>query len=276
MLGTRRRADVGAGPHGSGRSTDKPSVFFTESGSAVIAELLLVLRNVFLSSVFGRRKVDGMWYAPTGGSPHLPMNLRFIALVSFGLAAIQAQAATIFSDNFNSANGGVGALNYAGFANWTVSDGTVDLIGNGFFDFFPANGLYIDMDGSTGNAGKLTSIELNLAAGDYLLSYDLAGNQRNSGIEQVNVGVTGTLASTSHSLAMSAPFQTFSLGFSLLVPGSVFLTFEGTGNDNVGMLLDNVLLVSVEQPGVPDTAATVLLLSLGVGVLLSVRARCRL
>ncbi len=48
-------------------------------------------------------------------------------------------------------------LNYAGFANWDVLDGFVDLIGNGFFDLLPGNGLYVDLDGSTGDAGKLIS-----------------------------------------------------------------------------------------------------------------------
>ena len=66
-----------------------------------------------------------------------------------------ASATPIFEDNFDSENGGNGVTNYTGFINWTVTDGTVDLIGNGYFDFFPGNGLYVDMDGSTNNAGKM-------------------------------------------------------------------------------------------------------------------------
>ena len=63
-----------------------------------------------------------------------------LLVVLVGLAAGRADAAVIFSDNFDGENGGVGALNYAGFANFTVSNGSVDLIGNGFFDYLPANG----------------------------------------------------------------------------------------------------------------------------------------
>ena len=50
-----------------------------------------------------------------------------------------ASAAPLFSDNFNAQNGGVGTLNFSGFTNWTVSNGSVDLIGNGFFDFYPGD-----------------------------------------------------------------------------------------------------------------------------------------
>src|ERR1017187_9055738 len=68
--------------------------------------------------------------------------LAIAALATLSLA-MQAPAVTIFSDNFNSENGGVGFLNYgtpnqngdgaAGsitttFANWKVVSGGVDLI----------------------------------------------------------------------------------------------------------------------------------------------------
>ena len=46
-------------------------------------------------------------------------------------------AGVLLQDNFDAENGGTGILNYGTvngvFANWTVSDGHVDLIGNGFF-----------------------------------------------------------------------------------------------------------------------------------------------
>ena len=91
-----------------------------------------------------------------------------------------AQAANItsLSDNFNTENGGVGALNYTGFANWDVNGGgTVDLIGNSSFDFYPGNGLYVDLDGSSSNAGVLTTKSL-FAPGNYALSFKLGGSQR--------------------------------------------------------------------------------------------------
>ena len=82
-----------------------------------------------------------------------------LLVVLIGLAAGRVDAAVIFSDNFDGENGGVGALNYTGFANFSVSNGLVDLIGNGFFDFLPGNGLYVDLDGSTSDAGVLTKVQ---------------------------------------------------------------------------------------------------------------------
>ena len=76
---------------------------------------------------------------------------------------------------------GTGQLNYDAFTNWTVTDGHVDLIGPGLFDFLPGNGLYVDLAGSTLAAyGKMTSKNsFSLTAGHtYRLSVQLAGNQR--------------------------------------------------------------------------------------------------
>jgi len=148
-------------------------------------------------------------------------------------------------------------LNYAGFANWTVSNGTVDLIGNGYFDFQPGNGLYVDMDGSTGNAGKM-SHSFNLAPGQYTLSYQLAGNHRNWSEEWVDVLVgLGPLVNASHSLSRSTPFTTFFNQFSVGTQTAATLSFEGRGGDNIGMLLDNVRLEKTDP--VPEPPTLVLL-----------------
>ena len=167
---------------------------------------------------------------------------------------------TIFSDDFNTENGGVansGTLNYNSFANWTVSGGTVDLIGNGYYDFLPGNGLYVDMDGTSSNAGIMTT-NLNLNAGTYILSFDLAGNQNNSNSEQVDVKV-GALFSDSYSLSQNVPFTTFTEFFNVVTPGIYSLSFEGIGGDNVGMLLDNVSVSTIPAPG------AILLGSFGAG-----------
>ena len=66
------------------------------------------------------------------------------------------------------------ALNYTGFANWTVYSGTVDLIGNGSYDFLPGDGLYVDLDGSTSDAGVLTTKQsFNFTAGSQYILYPL-------------------------------------------------------------------------------------------------------
>lgn len=202
------------------------------------------------------------------------MKLRHMGLVCAALVAglfvSHASAATVvFEDDFNTEHGGTGVLNYNAFAKWTVSGGTVDLIGNGYFDFQPGYGLYVDMDGSTGNAGKLTSIDLNLAAGTYVLSFDLAGNHRNSAVESVDVQVNlGALLTDTISLARNDPFTTFTRQFTVAAPSVVNLSFEGAGGDNIGMLLDNV-----EVAVVPLPAAAWLGLSLmgGIGAVRKLR-----
>jgi hypothetical protein len=188
------------------------------------------------------------------------------ALLLLGSSGV-AHAIVVFEDNFDSENGGVGALNYTGFTNWSVTSGTVDLIGNGYFDFLPGNGLYVDMDGSTGSAGTLLSLNLNLTAGDYALSYLLAGNHRNGSLEQVTGSVETGFSTRVVSLAQGTPFTSFTDVFSLGGDTTVNIQFAATGGDNIGMLLDNVVLerrsASVPEPGTLMLFATGLA---GVGV----------
>src|ERR1035437_3141838 len=88
-------------------------------------------------------------------------------------------ASTIFTDNFNNENSGNYLLNDYSLVNWTVTAGSVDLIGQGSpWDFFKTNGLYLDMDGSTNAAGTIKSTQINFLPGTYNLTFDLAGNQR--------------------------------------------------------------------------------------------------
>jgi hypothetical protein len=207
-----------------------------------------------------------------GSDMKLLKNAMSAAALSLALAGT-ANATIIFEDNFNSYNGGVGALNYTGFSPvWTVMDGTVDLIGNGFYDFLPGNGLYIDLDGSTANAGIMGHLE-SLAAGNYTLSFDLAGNQRNTSAELTTANIaillgSGTAASANISLAQNVGFTTYSLDFSiseLVNPSVVMFTFGAVGGDNIGMLLDNVVLadrISVPEPGILSLLALGLL---GIG-----------
>ena len=139
------------------------------------------------------------------------------AALTIAVLPLSAQAAPIFVDNFNTENGGVGALNHGSFANFSVSSGTVDLIGNGLYDFLPGNGLYVDLDGSTQNAGLTTADPIALGPGSYVLSFDLAGNQR-GGSESVDVNIFGGLSASYAFVnlvrAASDPFSTVSIAFS--------------------------------------------------------------
>ena len=194
---------------------------------------------------------------------------RYAVLFTLMVACLvprNSDAVPLFSDNFDSETL---ALNYAGFANWTVSDGTVDLIGNpAFFDFLPGNGRYVDLDGSTSNAGVMTSSALSLTGGvTYDLTFSLAGSQRgdsNTVTYGIDLNSDSILEfSGSQTLASSVGFGVFSLTFT---PSSSTATarivFGQAGGDNLGLLLDNVALNS-RVAGVPEPGA---LLLLGAGL----------
>ncbi len=45
----------------------------------------------------------------------------------------------LLQDNFNAENQGKGALNYTAFANFNVTQGTVDIAGNAYNDIYPGH-----------------------------------------------------------------------------------------------------------------------------------------
>jgi len=192
--------------------------------------------------------------------------LMFFGSVFFVLyLSSMASAVPIFQDDFNSEHGGTAILNYSGFTNWTVTDGTVDLIGNGSWDFLPGNGLYIDMDGSTGNAGKMTTYIPLVDPGAYYLKFDLAGNHINDSPETTLVQVNlGSVFDASYSLGKNVPFTTYTEYFMIDFPTPLILSFEGLGGDNMGMLLDNVEIGTRNQPAPTPEPATIFLLGSGL------------
>ena len=195
------------------------------------------------------------------------------SLVLLLLPAGSAQAEPIFADTFNSENGGVGVLNYGGFANFVVSGGTVDLIGNGYYDFAPVttgHGLYVDLDGSTSDAGVMLADAIALLPGTYELSFQLAGNQRNSTSDVVDIRlflddvafVTGAIL-----VDPAQPFVLYEVPFTLVSGGGLTFSFANQGGDNIGALLDNIQLTDAS---VPDGGMTLGLLGgalIGLGAL---------
>jgi hypothetical protein len=164
---------------------------------------------------------------------------------------LSSQATTVFSDDFESDTVGLNKTTFNG--GWTVLSGAVDLIGNGFFDFIPSNGKYVDLDGSTGSAGGFDK-QVSLAANtNYTLSFDLAGSQRgDSNIVDVIFGTT----TASYTLNSSDPFSTYTLSFLTNGAADYQIFFKNRGGDNVGALLDKV---KVEVSAVPLPAALPLL-----------------
>jgi len=150
----------------------------------------------------------------------------------------------ILEDSFDMENNGKGALNYNSFSKWIVKDGTVDLIGNGFYDFVPGRGLYVDLDGSTNKAGLLETRQVfQLDPGQYILSFDLAGSQRGD-TNTVTVKL-GNVFSENITFASNEPMRTIKRTINVSSPTSGTLSFKNSGGDNYGLLLDNVRLERV-------------------------------
>jgi hypothetical protein len=157
-----------------------------------------------------------------------------------------SRAQVIFFDNFDANNPGINVVP----SGWTIANaGTVDLIGvcNGrppFFDNFPGNGCYVDLDGSTSTPGLLKK-SFTLTSGiPYLLQFDLASNQNNV------VDVVFGTATGQYSLvgAQPIPFATRSLSFTPTSTGVYDISFLNQGGDGNGVNLDNVRLSTTAVP----------------------------
>ena len=162
---------------------------------------------------------------------------RSLVGVALLATALGAQAAVVFSDNFDASVSGLNVVP----TGWTVTDGTVDVVGGGFCQ----SGLCVDLDGSTGNAGVL-SRSFSLTGGLlHTLSFDLSGNKRGGSDD-----VTITFGSASRVLELAAadPYATYSLDFTPIADDVYAITFSNAGSDNIGALLDNVSISAVPEP----------------------------
>lgn len=189
-----------------------------------------------------------------------------ILIVGLGLILLSqsiANATVLLDDNFNSENSGIYQLNYNNFKNWVVSDGSVDLIGQGSsWNWYPGNGLYVDLDGSTGDAGKMTTkTSFTFTPGIYELLFSLGGNQRTNTADTVyaKIGI-GTLFNETFIISKTSPLTQYTRYITVPSLTSANLSFENTGNDNMGAILDNVKLSNT----IPEPASLSLL---GLGLL---------
>lgn len=152
-----------------------------------------------------------------------------------------------------------GKLNYCGFDKWAVVDGHVDLVGNGFLDLLPGNGLYVDLAGSRApyKGTLLLRDSLAVEAGKkYRMNLDLAGNQRvNSTPNSVRVkifsrnndGIPNQDLSSAPVLtdgAGSAASETYEYAFSYLSPYGETILTPAVSKDNEGFETFNIEVTS--------------------------------
>jgi hypothetical protein len=136
------------------------------------------------------------------------------------------------------------------------------------------------MDGSTGNAGRITSKQVFTfdASVQYFVDLTLSGNQRGGASDTVNLGLinvdTGNLfGDVLGPLAPNAPFNVFTSTFAgSAAPGQWRLYVEGVGGDNVGAILDDYVLRDNRVANVPEPT-TLLLTAMGLLAAAGVRRR---
>jgi PEP-CTERM motif len=219
------------------------------------------------------------------------------------LVASSASAATIYSNNFNTENGGLSQLNYAGFSGLSVVAGSVDLIASGNFGITCAggSGACVDLNGSTNQDSRLNVASFNFLANTlYTFSFDLSGNQRGTpdnnwfvGVEYDDLNVynffrlggafphidllqdAGTIGTSTGAVTSSAtPFQTYSIGFSLKNAGTATFFIGSNDVSNAGPVVDNFLITG-DTAAVPEPASWAMLIA-GFGLVGAVARRRRL
>lgn len=190
-----------------------------------------------------------------------------LALV-VGLMAPPASAGVIFFDDFEANPGGQNTVP----AGWSVlpGSGTVEVLGPSFFGSLcagsPSPGHCVDMDGSTNNAGTLYR-DFLLAPGQYWVSFQMRGNARNTAFDSMLVDVAPLVGTFNIMLQGTDGWRPFSFLVTNPTLQTTRLSFAHAGGDNIGILIDDVQVAAVPEPG------TLLLVGSGITALALRRRR---
>lgn len=152
-------------------------------------------------------------------------------------------ALTLVDDDFNGENDGNFLANHTDFANWIVTRGSVDLqIAEGFF--YVGHGTAVDLDGTTGVAGRLESrVAFNLSPGTYELTFWLGNTASDGQTNTMTVSLGAVFHETfSRTDNTGGQFQVVTRQFTVTSPTTASLAFDHDGGDFFGLLIDDVLL----------------------------------
>lgn len=168
-----------------------------------------------------------------------------LAAVAVPLSGARA-ATVVFSDNFNSDPQGLNITP----AGWNLTQGTVDVIGAGFYDYYPGNGNYIDLNGSTLQYGGIGTAPPSFGPGHYILTFELGGNvvgpnYGDNGPKTTDIGLGSW--STTISLNANDPLTLYTYSFDT-TGGSLAFSMAPDGIANIGNILDDVVLSETPLP----------------------------
>lgn len=183
-------------------------------------------------------------------------------------STVTIQGGTVLlSDSFASENGGASAVGYTGFTNWDVA-GAVDLVGSdwtfdGLQGQFPDRVPYVDLRGSLAGSqstGLDSKTVFTFTQGKrYTVKFRYAGNNRNSAITnelQVSVKDGGFFSQAITAIASNTPFTDKVYEFTWTpATDTGVLRFRDIdqGDDNIGVLLDDVSLLESAAVAVSGT-----------------------
>lgn len=199
-------------------------------------------------------------------------SILLVAAVALLLIAPSACKADGISENFNAVTPALNASNIGSF--FTVTGGAVDIVGGALFGSLcvaPTAVNCLDMDGSNGTAGKISSAIMTLAPGTYTLAFDLIGSQR--GIATSTTVTLGSLFNQTFNLSSSdVSSGVVNDTITVSAPTTAALVFASNTPGNMGALLDNVTFAPASVVATPEPA-TLSLLGIGLAGLIARRRR---
>jgi hypothetical protein len=189
--------------------------------------------------------------------PRVSVRTAALVLAAMICGSASAQATVIYSDNFNADTSGLSSTP----AGWSVTQGSVDIIGAGSgYDYYPGNGLYIDLNGSTDQYGGIKTNTL-FGPGTYIVRFNLGSSLGGAGgvdsattpkVTEIFLGNSTPVTVSLSSLPKDWTTQVFT--FTTTVAGSlVFDSLPDTHigspyNQDVGNILDNVSVATTPLP----------------------------
>jgi hypothetical protein len=200
---------------------------------------------------------------------------RFAASIAFAFAAFaltgamtgNAAAAPVpfFTEDFETGPSS-SALNAPTVGQFNVTLGTVDYIrtpnGFGIASCGAGGSGCVDLAGTSNEAAsRIATAVLNFQPGSYVLTFDISGNQRDTLSDSIRVLIPGLLGPITESRNGALGFTTLTYSFVVAIATNASIIFEGlTGEDNIGVLLDNIR-VTFDAAPVPLPGAMPLLMA---------------